>query len=394
MNDRFQPPDVVQREQDYVLRQGNEDLCSPLGYAFSSSDSSLLTFLSIRFTLQGKNFRTGPLFRLVSEQMRIERQPEAALLPEDFTGCDPLLSSMMNPGGVSHPLLMNLMDDPENNAGLLHVLFAGGTLVSRKVTVFLSRSGWDGNPLSLPKIVRNIAGKTQSAVRAAAGVIADETRCGVLLSLMFAERQLGISEFSVTAAGYASETPEEFHSLVSNWQILLCQVDEYLKFYCNTGGAAGEVQSIIQQGESLNVEFKSSLRWHIYEKRADAAIEHSTMKTVAAFLNSEGGRLVIGVSDDRNICGLEQDQFKNDDKFLLHLWNLIKTSIGESYSPYIQTSLELIGNKTVCLIRCLPSPEPVFLKGKSSEEEFFIRTGPSSTRLGVRETYEYIRKHF
>jgi len=49
------------------------------------------------------------------------------------------------------------------------------------------------------------------------------------------------------------------------------------------------------------------------------AITHASIKTIAAFLNTEGGDLVIGVNDARTPVGLEPDGFESDDKFMLHL---------------------------------------------------------------------------
>ena len=46
---------------------------------------------------------------------------------------------------------------------------------------------------------------------------------------------------------------------------------------------------------------------------------HAALKTIAAFLNTEGGDLLIGVDDDRRVLGIEHDRLENDDKFLRHL---------------------------------------------------------------------------
>ena len=49
---------------------------------------------------------------------------------------------------------------------------------------------------------------------------------------------------------------------------------------------------------------------------------------LAAFLNSKGGTLLIGVGDGGEVIGLENDKFQNEDKFALHLDNLIKDQLG------------------------------------------------------------------
>jgi len=65
-------------------------------------------------------------------------------------------------------------------------------------------------------------------------------------------------------------------------------------------------KEIIEQGENDHVEFKSTLRWNLYANKKDKAIEHASLKTLAAFMNSTGGTLIIGADDDGNILGLAQ----------------------------------------------------------------------------------------
>jgi hypothetical protein len=73
---------------------------------------------------------------------------------------------------------------------------------------------------------------------------------------------------------------------------------------------------LIATGENDKLEFKATLRWNIHAERVGKEIEHETLKTIAAFLNSEGGTLLIGVSDSGEILGLDADGFENDDRFL------------------------------------------------------------------------------
>ena len=70
---------------------------------------------------------------------------------------------------------------------------------------------------------------------------------------------------------------------------------------------------------------------------------------------------MIGVKDDGEVVGIEADNFQNDDKTLLHVQNLIKQHIGLEFSNYINYSLRLLNNKNILVVRCEPSPKPVFL---------------------------------
>ena len=56
--------------------------------------------------------------------------------------------------------------------------------------------------------------------------------------------------------------------------------------------------------ESETVEFKSSL-FHSYKPEIpEKVITGSVIKTVAAFLNTNGGTLAIGMADDGTVLGL------------------------------------------------------------------------------------------
>ncbi len=63
----------------------------------------------------------------------------------------------------------------------------------------------------------------------------------------------------------------------------------------------------ITAGESAGLEFKSSARWDFKENRINKALEQVILKTCAAFLNTDGGALLIGVDDDGKVVGLERD---------------------------------------------------------------------------------------
>ena len=62
---------------------------------------------------------------------------------------------------------------------------------------------------------------------------------------------------------------------------------------------------LIADGESDTVEFKSTARWNIKAGQKGPEIEDAIVKSVAAFLNSGGGTLLIGVADDGSVGTLE-----------------------------------------------------------------------------------------
>ena len=85
------------------------------------------------------------------------------------------------------------------------------------------------------------------------------------------------------------------------------------------------LDEMIAEGESGDLEFKSSLRWSYRESRLDKKLEQVIMKSIAAFSNCEGGTLLIGVDDEGELLGLDYDCTTldgNKDEFELHLRNL------------------------------------------------------------------------
>jgi type I restriction enzyme R subunit len=160
-----------------------------------------------------------------------------------------------------------------------------------------------------------------------------------------------------------------------------------------------DAEELIKRGESKTLEFKSTLRWNTKEDRKDdKAVTHAALKTVAAFLNTDGGDLLIGVRDDGAIIGIEADQLDNDDKFMRHLAQVVRNGLGDRAGTCIDPKTQIVQGKTVCVVSCQRSPEPVFLKWKGVEAppegDFFVRSGPGTVKLSPDSTKEYIRTRF
>ena len=159
------------------------------------------------------------------------------------------------------------------------------------------------------------------------------------------------------------------------------------------GKQSSEIESLIQRGESKILEFKSTLRRNLHTNQNDPRIEHAALKTIVAFLNTEGGTLLVGVSDDGKYVGIEEDNFANEDKFQLHFKNLLKTMIGLSQTENIQWDLMRYDKGKILRVDCIKSDRPVFLKTKEGEK-FYVRTGPATDELMARDLINYTNQHF
>jgi Putative DNA-binding domain len=168
--------------------------------------------------------------------------------------------------------------------------------------------------------------------------------------------------------------------------------DQYLRGHRNA-------TELIKRGESKTLEFKSTLRWSLKENRKDdKSVTHAVLKTIAAFLNTEGGDLLIGVADDGSVVGIAHDEFDTDDKFMLHLAQVVRNGLGDRAGTCIDPKIQTVQDKSVCIVTCQRSPESVFLKWKgieaSIEGDFFVRSGPGTVKLPPASANDYIRTRF
>jgi hypothetical protein len=156
---------------------------------------------------------------------------------------------------------------------------------------------------------------------------------------------------------------------------------------------ADEIRQLIRGGESKRVEFKQTLSLDVRKQTKEWAIEEASLKTIVAFLNSDGGDLLVGVSDDGKLLGLgaEIDRFhrSDSDRFLLHLRNLLG-KIGEQHYPLINQRLIAVAGAQILWVRCAPSAQPAYLE----DEHFYVRTNPATDKLVGRKMTEYIKARF
>jgi predicted HTH transcriptional regulator len=151
----------------------------------------------------------------------------------------------------------------------------------------------------------------------------------------------------------------------------------------------------MNQSEGQRLEFKSSLRYDMNTRQVNLNLEGVVLKTICAFLNAEGGTLLIGLSDDKSVTGIEYDykviRHQNRDGFENHLLGLISNCIGNSYLPYIETVFHNMLGKDLSQVNVQPSPKPAFLNN-GDKQCFYVRTGNTSRPFSISEASEYIQE--
>ena len=158
------------------------------------------------------------------------------------------------------------------------------------------------------------------------------------------------------------------------------------------------VSDLLQSMETQRVEFKSSARVALDKDVPEKVINDGVIKTIAAFLNSRGGTLGIGIRDDGQVIGLQPDlDYKNQDVDGYQNWltTLLVNSIGGGViGAFVGVRIEPVDSMVVCLIDVTPSPSPIYAKTTRGKDCFYVRIGNTTRMLDGRQTVNYIIGHW
>jgi hypothetical protein len=157
------------------------------------------------------------------------------------------------------------------------------------------------------------------------------------------------------------------------------------------------VPSLLAAGESEHVEFKAAARWDVDRACVNREIESAIVRTIAGFLNHAGGSLLIGVTDDGRIAGLEADyrtlHDPDRDGFERFVMSLVRTRLGGHVCPLVHVAFHRAAGQDVCRVIVEPAAQPVYLVDHGTTH-FVVRVGNSTRELDVREAMEHIERRF
>ncbi len=158
-----------------------------------------------------------------------------------------------------------------------------------------------------------------------------------------------------------------------------------------------DIAKLLAEDEHEQLEFKSSLRFDHRSKQVNREIEKTAMKTIAAFLNSKGGHLVVGVDDARRPLGIHYDYQtigrQDRDGFENHFTQIFNKMIGAEFRHHAQLRFHTLEGKELCVVDVEPSTAPVYLR-LDNDEHFYVRTGNVSTPLRLSEVESYARSRW
>ena len=148
-----------------------------------------------------------------------------------------------------------------------------------------------------------------------------------------------------------------------------------------------EIESLLKKEESLTHEYKSSIRYNTKEKKITDWLINSSLKTIAAFLNSDGGCLIIGVNDNKEVLGIDLDGFKSNDEWIRFLKDKIKSKLGINFlETFIKIETREFNNVNIGIIRCAPLPKNDHCL---LEEKLYVRKGPASHELALKDVLDW-----
>ncbi len=356
--------DLVMRDHDHAIYYADKVLETPGGNEVADPDIRLLKHILAKLTIYGEiELFSANSFALFCYQRDNIEQGNDSLLSgfEELFKKDPLVQLILGQGSSlldAEKALSYLEDHP----AMLNLIFWGMPEVGRRLKVFADEltEGKGGDMPSLEEMLSLIKESYEGlmdAQKAAINLLSCIHDSGMILPMMLIMGKMTPSEYATAALainlGYEmggnarkacelygeevgniqldKENPEEAYKELHTHAI---KALEHISFFTGRGSVPDPgIRDLIGAGEGYNLEFKTSLRWDIRQEKKNPAIEHASLKTISAFLNSSGGHLLIGVEDNGRVEGVEIDKFENDDKFLLHFWNLVKASMGQEVTP-------------------------------------------------------------
>lgn len=156
----------------------------------------------------------------------------------------------------------------------------------------------------------------------------------------------------------------------------------------------------LANGESNKVEYKSTLSWNPRSGRRDKRLEHAILKTVCGFMNTEGGMLLIGVSDDAEVLGLHDDMRAlnnaNRDKYERVLRQVLENNLSIPTVGIVNVKFEEYGGRDVCMVSVSASGRAIFAApvGGRDLKELWVRDGTSTRQLHGDDMIAYMSERW
>jgi len=160
------------------------------------------------------------------------------------------------------------------------------------------------------------------------------------------------------------------------------------------GAALRTIEEIIANDEDYTVEFKSTARWDLHEAKPNKAMEDAVVKTIAGFLNTDGGTLLIGVDNTGAVLGLDHDydrvQPKNGDGFVNWLTTHLINALGHVPVTRARARIVVHDGREICRVDVAKNSASVWAKTSKDPRVFYARFNNSTRVVPDYEVDAYV----
>ncbi len=260
----------------------------------------------------------------------------------------------------------------------------------------LYKSGYDSTNAAHKRMVNEIANLAYLTKQANLGISMKKPE--VYLPKVLAKFPESLKQQAVpqNPALWAVKQFDAF--LASRRQLLADAINTYVESLLAKTEARGfTIHDFIARGEGSTLEFKTSVRWDVRQGTVNRELERGVAKTIAGFMNKDGGTLVVGVTDQGVIVGLEPDmktlKKPSEDGLTLHLTEILNKYLGEVAAAAPTISFAHVDGHAIAVLSAEPSTRPVFLEDVNGAE-FYVRSNAATRLLDVKEAAQYIAQRW
>lgn len=158
------------------------------------------------------------------------------------------------------------------------------------------------------------------------------------------------------------------------------------------------IDELIDNDEDYAVEFKSTARWDLRENQPSKAMEDAIVKTVAGFLNSDGGTLLVGIGPDGQTVGLSHDfplvRPANGDGFVNWLTTHLISAVGHAAVMRTRARIQVHNGLQICRVDVARCAQPVWARTSKETHTFFARMNNSTRAIPEPELSSYVMDHW
>jgi hypothetical protein len=260
----------------------------------------------------------------------------------------------------------------------------------------LYKSGYDSTNPAHKRLVNEVGNLAFLTKQANLGISMKKPE--VYLPKVLAKHPDALKQQAVPQAPGLWDVKQFETFLADRRQLLADAVNTYMDSLLATADAHGfTIHDFIARGEGPTLEFKASVRWDVRQGAVNKDLEKVIAKTVAGFMNRDGGTLVAGVTDDGAIVGLEADmntlKKPNEDGLSLHLTEILNKYLGEVAAAAVTISFAQVDGRAIAIISADSATVPIFVEDANGPE-FYVRSNASTRLLDVKEATQFIAQRW